>query len=78
MIEIMKRLNVESLSLSRDKWIKYSSGHEQNDALIRSAARLVAQLNANGLKAIMFPYSPSERECINALAKELNLSKAIS
>lgn len=69
-IEIMKRLQVENLWISRDKRIKYIIGHEDSIALKEASVRLIAMLMKN-MKKIFFPnYTLNQQRELIALAEK--------
>lgn len=70
-IEIMKILQVNHLTIARDTRIKHLHGDEQSELLMRAAGYLAAMLHKNGMTMDMFTYAPAERERVVAFANEL-------
>jgi MoaA/NifB/PqqE/SkfB family radical SAM enzyme len=70
-IEIMKVLKVNHLTIARDLRTKYTFDEEQSNNLIDAAGYLAAMLHKNGMTMNMFTYSPKDRERVVAFANEL-------
>lgn len=77
LIEMMKILKVNHLTISRDTSIKYSISSDETKQLIIASAYILALLSKNGLSADMFTYTPSEQEQAIELAKRLIESESI-
>lgn len=73
-IEMMKKLDVNSLFLSRDTRIKYSMSEEQRTELIDAAGHFLAMLLKNNMGFTMPHYSASERENAISIASKLLVS----
>lgn len=76
-IEIMKILKVNHLTISRDTRMKYTLDTEQSNALLGAAGCFAAMLHKNGMTFDMFTYTPAEREHIVAFANELLQSNKV-
>lgn len=70
-IEIMKLLEVNHLTLSRDTRIKYAIDDEYGTQLIYSTASFVAMLHSAARTFDMFTFTPSEQEEVIRQATEL-------
>lgn len=70
-IEIMKILQVNHLTIARDTRIKYTLDAQQRQKLTCGAGYLAAMLHKNGMTSDMFTYAPAERELVVAFANEL-------
>ena len=73
-VEIMKSLRVNHLTISRDHAYKYSSDTEHHNTMIRAAGSLVALLQKNGMTMQSQSCFPNETEEIMAFANELTES----
>lgn len=71
LIEIMKILNIDFLSISRDNSLKYNKNSEQFKHLIVATGYLLAMLKKNNMSADMFSFTPDERNVVYELANKL-------
>jgi len=73
LVEIMKILNCNHLSISRNTTFKYTLNESDSKKLINSAAHLVAVLQKNNITFDMFPYTSQENKMILELAKKIKI-----
>lgn len=64
LIELMNKLDVSHLILSRDSVVKYTSSKRDNFKLMKSAARITWCCLKNNKTVDLFPYSDKERRLI--------------
>ena len=69
-IEIMNRLDVGRLYISRDVGLAYADEDKRN-ILIEATGRLVAMLHSTGKDTVMWNFSSTEQDRINAFANEV-------
>lgn len=76
-VEIMKILGTNHLTISRDVSKKYCSNDDDYKQLIVSAAYLLAILSKNGMSSDMFTYTEEERRDAIAVAEDLLKNKKV-
>ena len=71
LIEIMEKLCIMRLTISRDTFLEYKMTAEENGALMKASGLLTAMLTHAGLKYDFHAFSPHEIECIQLHKVEL-------
>ncbi len=77
LLEIMKKLGITHLNISRDCRTKYNISAEQKKELIEAAGRLLVMLEEAGFSAKFFEYYLSEQDDIKSFATKLSEANAI-
>ena len=68
LIDIMKKLDVRHLTISRDLHVTYDMESDYRDNLLRETAAFMTICRKNEISTDLFSYTPQEREEIDKIA----------